>query len=212
MEFKDRLADHVLTVVLDTEHIKIYDFKKPDTIYLYQRWILNGSTLIVLGDCYSSIYNWYGPSLTLKFLSTCDEGYFSSKCVADKDGSEQTVYCEDTAGEMLKSLACESIYEQGSDELEEIEEEVWVKMDLDDKFDLCKSTITSELGIDSWDMDTLFNFYRESDAFDFMMDGDNEFMFGCDPWEHSITRKTMTPMMHLTAIKVASEKYPELFV
>lgn len=209
-EYKKRLQDHILTKTLEMENYKIYRFARPDSGMYAQIWIVYRDALIVMGDCYDAIYRWHGPTLTLKFLAGCNLGYFSSKCVADKDGSEQSVYDSDDGENLMKEIACQHIFEANWEALEDLSDEEWNALKLEDKFELVKPIIMNELGVDEFDVDGMFYHDREGDAFDFMNNPENEFMFGQDAWEHKLQKLTATPMMHLAGIQVAVEKFEDI--
>ena len=211
-ELIPHFKDHKLTTVVDLHKLKIYDFKRSDSGMYKQRWVLDGGTLIVTGDCFDAIYKWYGPGISLKFLLGCNLGYFSSKCVADMDGRNQTTYCEENAEEMMKTIAVDNIYINGdNDILDNILSKDWDKLDLTTKFELVKPIIIEETDCDNYDLDRMFYYEREGDAFDFMSKSENEFMFGSNAWEYKLQQKTTTPYLHLAAITAASQLYPQLF-
>ena len=74
-----RFEKHILTTILNTENLKVFEFRREDSRHLLQRWIIDRGTLIVMGDCYDSIYRWNDSGLTLEFLASCELDYFSSK-------------------------------------------------------------------------------------------------------------------------------------
>lgn len=212
-EIKRRFKDHELTEVLNTENIKVFNFRnKNGDSNCFQRWIIDRGTLIVTGDNYSSIYRWNDSSISLKFLAGCNLGYFSEKCQADKDGSRQKTYDADRAAQYLKDIAVDRIYDDSENELE-IEEEKWKSLNLEGKLKVVSPIICRELDIEDYEIDGIFYHERESEAFDFLRKTENEFMFGIDGWEYGngLEVLTMTPKMHLAALSVAYEKYTNAF-
>lgn len=209
-EIKDKFKDHILTEVLNTDKVKIFDFRKSDgSIWYYQRWIINHGTLIVLGDCYDSIYKWNDSSISLKFLANCDLGYFSSKCKADKDGSNQVVFDSSEAEKYLKSIASERIL----DEYKQFEDIDLTSLSDDEKFALVSPIIMDELDISEWELDSLFCADNEYDAYEILNNKENEFMFGGDGWEYGrgLMTLTWTPKHHLAALRAAYDRYPDAF-
>lgn len=209
---KNRFKDHVLTEVLNTEKIKVFDFRNSNgSSNCYQRWIIDRGCLIVRGDNYDAIYWWNNSGITLEFLANCDLGYFNSKCRADKDGNNQKVYEPEYAQEYLKEIAVERIYDECSDEIDEAIK--WDEISLSEKLDAVKHIICRELNIDDYELESLFYHENIYDACSFLMDQENEFMFGIDGWEYAnnLEKLTMTPKMHLAALRVAFEKYPDAF-
>jgi hypothetical protein len=205
---KEKFKDHVLTNVVDTEKLKVFDFQNPGDRTYYQRWIINGGCLIVLGDCYDAVYWWNDNWVSLKFLAGCGLDYFSEKCRADKDGSNQTVYEADHASDHMKDIAADLVYESFYNEIGEHD---WKNMTLGERIEVVKPIIIRELDISDYDFDSLFYHERESEAYDFMMSRENEFMFGGDAWEYDLKVPTATPYFHLAALRSAYEKYPDAF-
>jgi len=98
---KKQFKDHVLTKVLDTKDVKIFTFGIPDgekhKWHYFQRWIFDRGTLIIQGDCYCSIYRFDSPKLNIDFFKNVNVGYFSGKCVSDKDGDSQATFEHENA-------------------------------------------------------------------------------------------------------------------
>lgn len=223
-KIKEKFKDHVLEKVLDQGAIRIYNFKNKDGSFLYyQRWIFDRGTLIVQGDCYDAIYKWDNSRLSLEFLSQCGLGYFSEKCLADKDGSMQRTYEAGHAEEYMKIIAIERIYDSRSyldhdptaQKIGEITndyevESKWDELSLDEKFHILSAFIMEKLDIDDYDLDGLFYHEYQPDAHGFMCKKEHEFMFGTDAWEYDLTDYTLTPKHHLAALHVAYEKFPHL--
>jgi|ERR1035437_4921885 hypothetical protein len=213
-KLRERFKSHILTEILNTENIKVFTFRKEDTVNLSQRWIIDRGTLIVQGDCYDSIYRWNDSSITLKFLATCDLGYFSSKCIADQGGSNQTEFDSEYASNYLKEIAADHIYEEFGSEKEEIEEiENWGKLDLKEKITIVKPIILRELNIDDYDFECLFCFENVYEAAEFLHNSEYEVLFGIDGWEYcrNLEVKTTVPRFHLAALKEAYSRYPDAF-
>lgn len=213
--FKPRFDKHVLTCVSHKDAVvQVYDYRDPDSGIYAQRWIIDRGTLIVTGDCYSSIYKWNDRRITLGNISGFNVHYFSSKCVADKDGESQNIYCPDYAEELLKEEAVERIYEElshDSREMEELSDEEWSALSLEEKLEMCEPIIRSQLEMCEYqNVENLFYHERESDAFDWVCSSENEFMFGQDPWELHLRTRTWVPYMHLAAIQSAYKQYAEL--
>lgn len=207
---KERFKDHVLTQVVDTPKVKVFDFRSEDgSVYLYQRWIIDRGTLIVQGDCYDSIYKWNESSITLKFLASCNLGYFSEKCRADKDGQFQKVFESEDAELYLKTIASERILQEN----EEFDDVDWEKLDAEQRFELVVPVIRRELDIEEYEVENLFRCDNPYDGYAILNKREHEFMFGSDGWEYGrgLEQLSMTPKMHLAALRVAYEKYPTAF-
>lgn len=203
-----RFDSHILTTIINTEKFKVFEFRRENgSVNLYQRWIIDRGTLIVLGDCHNSIYKWNDSQITLAFLAKCNLDYFSSKCIADKDGSDQKVYDADDASIKLKEIASDHILEN-YDEFVDIN---WVDMDGESRFKLITPII--EQALDISDIDSLFYNETIQDAYAFLVKSEHEFMFGCDGWEYcnGLMQLTNVPKMHLSALRVANKKYPNIF-
>jgi hypothetical protein len=211
-QLKERFKNHVLTEVLNTNNIKVFDFRKNDgSTWCYQRWIIDRGTLIVQGDNYDAIYRWNSTNVTLKFLAECNLGYFSEKCRADKDGDPQEVFDDKYASDFLKSIAADNIFHE---ENTEISEDEWAEMSTDKKIEKVKPFIMEQLQLDfDFEFDDLFYAENHYDAYEILIKEENEFMFGTDAWElgSSLLIKTMTPKMHLAALRAAYDKYPNAF-
>lgn len=213
-KLKEKFKNHVLTEILNTEKIKVFEFRNKDgSGNNYQRWIIDRGTLIVTGDNYSSIYKWNDSNITLDFLAKCNLGYFNEKCQADKDGEYQKVYDEDYASNQLKEIASERIYDNGYEELSHIEDGEWNKLTSEEKFELVSPIICNELDIEEYELESLFYFENIYEVSNFLNSKENEFMFGINGWDYcmDIERLTMIPQIHLTALRVANEKYPNAF-
>jgi hypothetical protein len=145
-QLKERFKDHVLKEVLNTDKIKVFDFRKSDgSTWCYQRWIIDLGTLIVQGDNYEAIYRWNPTNVTLKFLANCGLGYFSEKCRADKDGDRQEVFDDNYAADFLKSIAVENIYQNGDIDIEPDE---WERLSNEKKLEVVKPFIMDRLDLD----------------------------------------------------------------
>jgi hypothetical protein len=210
-EYKNLFKDHVITEVLNTDNIKVFDFRRSDgSVNLYQRWIIDRGALIVQGDCYSSIYRWNSTGISLEFLAKCNLDYFNEKCLADKDGQGQRVFDESKAKEYLKRIASDNILENCDDEFEGIK---WEDMDYDKRFELVTPIIAMELDIDEYEVDSYFYSENPYDCYSILSSKDNEFMFGSNGWEYGsgIEQLTRVPKWHLAALKVAYEKFGDIF-
>ena len=214
---EEKFQNHVLTEVVSTNDIKVFDFREPGTSTYSQRWVIDGGRLIVTGDCYDSIYKW-SSEITLPFLAECDLSYFSSKCTADRNGSDQIHYDDIHASLYMKRLACDNMFDKideyfTTDEHEEkfdISQSDWDNLSIGAKFEMVKEFIEEE--VDQFtDVDTMFDRNDSVDAVEFM--SDNEFMFGEESWEHesNLLSHTSTPLHHLAALRVANEKSPKSF-
>ena len=219
LRIEEKFQDHVLTEIVNTDDVKVFDFKKPGTGTYSQRWVISGGRLIVTGDCYDSIYKW-SSSLTLDFLANCNLSYFSGKCTSDKDGYEQKHFDDDHATLYMKRLASDNIFNNienyiTTDEHEEkfdISDGDWNNFNISDKFEMIKEFISDE--VDSYnDVNSIFNRENSIDAVEFMTNDDHEFMFGQEAWEHEshLLSHTVTPFHHLAALRVANKKYPNSF-
>lgn len=217
LRIEEKFQDHVLTEIVNTDNIKVFDFKKPGTNTYSQQWIISGGRLIVTGDCYDSIYKWSSP-IDLNFLSGCNLSYFSEKCTADKDGRNQTHYDDDHASLYMKRLACDNMFDKideymttdAHEEKFDLDDKKWNEFSIDDKFEMVREFMEEEVD-DYTDVDSMF--FRENaiDAVEFMTN--NEFMFGEEAWEHetNLLTHTITPFHHLAALRVANKKYPNSF-
>ena len=210
-DLQDKFKNHILTEVLNTPDIKVFDFKKPDNNNLYQRWIIDRGTLIVQYDCWDAIYRWNNSNISLQFLAKCDLGYFSSKCVADKDGSKQTVFDSEYASNYLKEIAADRIYEKYYTELVEIKD--WDKLDVAKKIEHVKPIILLYLDIDEYEYDSLFYFENAYETYHFLNNSEYEILFGIDGWEYAsnIEPKTIVPKFHIAALREAYNRYPDAF-
>jgi len=177
---------------------------------MYQRWIIDRGTLIITGDCYDSIYKWNESGLTLKFLATCGIDYFSSKCKADKDGSDQKTFESDAAQEYLKRVAVDRILDSFEDEFDGID---WESLSEEKRFELVTPIIMRELEIEEYEVDQLFYCDNVHSGYEIISNSEYEFMFGTDGWEYGsgLEVMTRTPQWHLSALRVAYLKYPEAF-
>jgi hypothetical protein len=212
---KNYFKDHLLTEVLRTDKVKIYDFRnKNGSGNCFQRWIIDHGTLIVTGDNYSAIYYWNSSNITLNFLATCNLSYFSSKCLADKDGSSQMVYSQDHATQYMQELAYNTVYMSSiGDDGIDIEEEQWSALSHVEKFEIITPLVCEHLDIDKYDFETFFSNETIEDAARMLHNSDHECIFGYDAWEHvnNLNILTMTPKMHLSALQAANEAYPNQF-
>jgi hypothetical protein len=211
----NHFKDHLLTEVIRTDKIKIYDFRnKNGSSNCYQRWIIDHGTLIVTGDNYCSIYNWNNSSITLDFLANCNLGYFSSKCLADKDGHSQMIYSQEHATEYMQILACDTFYNsQLADDKIELSSDQWTALSHDEQFKITTSVLCEHLDLDQDEFESIFINETIEEAARVLHDSENECMFGSDGWEHvsSLNVLTMTPKMHLAALKEANKAYPNQF-
>lgn len=205
-----RFENHELTEVHNADGFKVFSFRnKNGDGFFYQRWIIDRGTLIVQGDCYDAIYKWNESNITLEFLATCDIWYFNEKCRADKDGQAQKKFDASSAEDYLKVIATDRILEN-SDEFEDID---WKAMSSKERFDLVRPIIVRTLDIDDDDVDGLFCCENASEGYEILNKKEHRFMFGIDGWEYAQNLEvlTITPRMHLAALRVAYKKYPNAF-
>lgn len=214
-QITNRFDTHQLTEVLNTDTLKVFDFRRKDgSSHCYQRWIIDRGTLHVTGDNYAAIYNWNSSSITLEFLAKCNLGYFSSKCQADKDGSSQEVFCPDHAAQFLKNLACDTMYTYQTDEHPiDMTQEQWDALSYSEKYEIIENIACEVLELDKHEFGNLFEFDYLEQAIALINDSDYEFMFGQDAWEYvkNLMIPTMTPKMHLGALQVAYAQNPNAF-
>lgn len=212
-EVKERFKSHVLTPILETEETKIFEFRKPkeehNSFVHWQRWIIDKGTLIVQGDNGAAVYTWNSKGISLEFLASCNLDYFSEKCLADRAGSNQDTFEADEAAEVLKDIATERLASEMDEE--DLKAFDWENKTLDERMEFFKDKILNEGDFQEYEFDGLFLFEREADAFDFINEKENEFLFGSDPWEYDLRSKTPTPFYHLAALQVANEKHPGAF-
>jgi hypothetical protein len=208
-QIKTNFENHILTPVLETDDLKVFSFRKPDTNHHAQRWIIDRGTLIVQGDNGAAVYSWNNRGVSLEFLANCNLGYFSEKCLADRQGWEQNEFVSEDAEEILKTIAVETL----ETELEEEDRDAlnWETKSLEEKIEFFKDEIINDGDFHEYEFQGLFHFEREADAFDFMNRSENAFLFGSDAWEHKLRTKTFTPFFHLAALQVANEKSPGAF-
>ena len=220
--FKDHVLKeifHIKKTAKNGINFRLFEFRNENGSGIHhQRWIIDRGTLIVTGDCYDAIYTWNHKGISLQFLANCGLGYFVEKCRADKDGQSQKIYDAEDATETMKDIAFDGVfYSYLQDEIEpEIPDEQWRELTLARKEEICKPYIIDRLKQDNsffheYDYERIFHHEFESDAVSCMMKEEHEFMFGSDAWEHELKRFTITPVMHLAALKVAYEKFPEAF-
>lgn len=220
---KERFKDHILKEVEVGEHIKVYDFKMKDSINLSQRWIITGSTLIILGDCYEAIYSWSGR-ISLKFLADCNLEYFSSKCQASYEGHKQEEMRDDIETHLF-DLAYEHITGLETFEVFCINETEYIREDEKEYIDyfqtlpeserhrLVMDFISDRLDLYVYEKDYLFPSGNGHEIYEFLTRTEHEFMFGCDAWElmEGCMAKTMTPKWHLAALRTAYDKYGDTY-
>lgn len=210
-KLKKRFENHILTCVVDTEKLKVFDFRNVNGRGIdYQRWIIDCGTLIVTKDNYDSIYRWNDSWVTLQFLATCNLGYFTEKCKADKDGSNQTVFESEYAQKYLQEIAVDNFFEEADEELVEEHAEKWENYSLEQKIAVVGKAIMEELGEEYKEFSDLFYYENVYEATGVLMEKEYEFLFGIDGWEYSTGLETLTaiPKLHLAALRVAHEKFP----
>lgn len=212
-KFKEQFVHHELTTIVDTDDVKIYEFRNPKNSNLWQKWILHHNRLIVVGDAYDAIYH-SGAFESLESISSCNFGYFNNKCVSDKDGYDQSVFDSDTA---VKSVHRCVVYCKETEieyfKKENPEHELTIldiskkKVDIYDiTADFLIAMHLHNKGKDKWDRtDVPSHFDNSHEVSDWCYD--NEELVGQDWWEGFSTNEiTNVPFWHLAAIKVAVEK------
>lgn len=187
-EMQKQFKDHVLTVELDTDSTKIYLFKNPKNQNLWQRWILNNCRLIVMGDAYDSIY-YSGAFDSLERIAGCNLGYFNSKCVADRDGWEQSKFDGDVAHKSVTQMAIN--YYQNKDLFKESQTDK-------EKIEAINEYLDKE-----YYFEIPSSFDGQMD-FDELMNEHGHSIGGPDWWEAvQSTKLNYHPYWHLAAIKEA---------
>ena len=210
-KLKKRFENHVLTCVIDTEHLKVFDFRNASGRGIdYQRWIIDRGTLIVTRDNYDAIYSWNDTWVSLQFLATCNLGYFSEKCKADKDGSGQKVFEAEYAQKYLQEIAIDNFFEDAEEELVDEHTDKWKDYSLEKKIEILGEAIMEELGEEVKTFSELFYYENVYEAANCLMEKEYEFLFGIDGWEYAngLECLTVVPQLHLAALRVAHEKYP----
>ena len=208
--FKKKFKDHILTNVIDLPNFKVFDFRNESgTSNNYQRWIIDKGTLIITKDNYNSIYSWNDRWVSLEFLATCGLDYFNSKCLADKDGSNQKVFESEESQKYLQELALDRFF-QNNEEYWDEHEKKWSNYTFNEKIEILGDVIIEQLD----DKPNCFTdlFYAENvyEAYEYLSNQDYEFLFGIDGWEYGRNLEVLTaiPKIHLAALRVANEKYP----
>ena len=202
-----RFDKHELKEILNTEDLKVFTFREPGTNNLFQKWIIDYNSLIVKGDCFDAIYSW-GGKISLDFLANCSLDYFSSKCLADRHGYEQSEFDHNGYEQKMKSIAIEHI----SSEFNLPEEHLGFDELSDDiKFEKCKQVYLSNSSemYSEWEFDDLFQHDTENSVHEAM--SQHPGIFGEDTWEYNFIAKTITPYFHLAALKSAHNKYGDVF-
>lgn len=185
--------NHVLTVEIETDNLKVYWFKRPDSFDLAQRWVFMGNKLVVVGDCYDSIYSG-GPFRSIEEAARCNLSYFSEKCSADRDGHYQSKFDSEAATESIhEAIVCqfedEDIFEEG-DELE-------TKL----------SAIETYIDETTDEYHTEIPRYFEDEYETVIWLRNNPHFVGCDWWDGlSLNKKNRHPYWHLAAIKEAAKQ------
>lgn len=191
--FQKKFISHKLTIELESEKLKMYTFKNPENSNLWQRWIITNNTLVVFGDAYESIYQ-SGAFGSLEEIADCNLGYFSSKCVADRDGYRQSKFDADEATESIHQMIVNMF--EDSEIFEEVEE-------IESKLNKIEKHIEKEHGEYDYEIPKFFN-----DEFETVLWlRENHHAVGHDWWDGlNLNKKNNHPFWHLGAIKEAAKQ------
>lgn len=210
---KMRFNNHILEQTVEPspvkggENLSVFQYRnKTGTLLDHQTWIIYKGTLTVLGDNGAAVYRWNDKGLSLKFLAGCNLDYFSSKCLADRIGSDQLEYDADYAEEIITDAVIEHITSGAEDPLETpVDFDSWAK---DQKLEFVRKRVLELTGYCDYEFKSLFYFEDFNDACDFLRASKNESILGCDAWEWANDLKTysVTPILHLAALKSAYEQ------
>lgn len=189
-EYQKEFANHKLTVEVETEKVKMYTFKNPEKSNLWQRWIITNNTLVVIGDAYESIYQ-SGAFESLKSIADCNLSYFSGKCVADRDGYQQSKFDGDKATECIHQMIIDRF-----EDLEIFEEDA----NIESKLSIIEKHIEKENN--EYDYEIPRGFHDEYDTVIWLRE--NHHAIGHDWWDGlNLNKKNNHPFWHLGAIKEA---------
>lgn len=98
----DVFKDHVAKYEKHGDHLETLEWKNPSTTTMAIWYVRQYGTLMVFGDCYDAIYQWY-PNTSLKAISTYGEHYFLSKCEASPHGREPKVFDREEIEKQMKA-------------------------------------------------------------------------------------------------------------
>lgn len=87
---REWFADHRARIIQNTPEAIIIDWRRPDTSLYGIKFIITGSSVVVLGDVGDAVYG-FGGSLSLEQLTAFDWHYFINKCCASETGRNYTM-------------------------------------------------------------------------------------------------------------------------
>jgi hypothetical protein len=191
----DVFKNHVAKYEKHSNTLETLEWKNPETTDMAIWYVRQHGTLMVWGDCYDAIYQWY-PNTSLKAISRYGESYFISKCQASPHGRDPSVFDRETLEKNMKEHFADSCtYKQPMCPEGECE---------------CCDTRRKE--------EKLFEEYggwqAMSDEFEWVTwlreNGDE--VFGCDWWESIPSDKALGPCihLHLKGIKAAMAQLEKL--
>ena len=82
-------------------------FKRPGSGMYLIEYVMRGTTLFVTGDLGEAVY-WWSERHDLEWVSQCDLGYFSSKCMASEVGRDFKQWDSDQALQRVESELSET--------------------------------------------------------------------------------------------------------
>lgn len=105
----DPFEKHVAKYEKYNGYLETLEWKVPGDSNHAIWYVRQYGTLMVWGDCYDAIYQWYpGKMETLRWMSTLDESYFLGKCQASPHGRDPFVFDYQQMEEDMKEYFAES--------------------------------------------------------------------------------------------------------
>ena len=97
----DTFKDHVAKYEKHSDHLETLEWKEPGSS-IYAIWYVRQyGTLMVFGDCYEAIYQWY-PDMSFRSMADTNLDYFVSKCKASPHGRKPEIWDSAAAHTCLK--------------------------------------------------------------------------------------------------------------
>lgn len=107
VEPHDVFENHVAKYKKYSDDLETLEWKALDSSTMAIWYVRQHGTLMVWGDCYDAVYQWY-PDISLKAISGFNEGYFISKCQASPHGRNPVVFDSTQIEEDMKAYFADS--------------------------------------------------------------------------------------------------------
>jgi len=185
----DIFKDHIAVYEKVSDHLETLQWKKSGS-NTYAMWFVRQyGTLLVFGDCYEAVYQWYwDKDTTLNWMAGCNADYFFGKCRASASGSPYVFNNDEKDRVMKEKFADLCEVEEGEEPCD------------------CESCETLRREADLFDEHGGWDHMQDEHEWAMWLRDNASDVFGDDWWDGSVPEcKVLGPCLslHLRGLKLA---------